>query len=122
MKISLLVQGAPYSTDACIHALSFAQATIEQKHQIQTVFFYKDAASIMTSSFRVPKDEVNIQEEWKVFALEHRVELNVCVGASHRRGVNQDLDSVPDDNPFVVIGLGVFVEQMSLSDRIVVFL
>ncbi|MDE0645527.1 MAG: sulfurtransferase complex subunit TusD [Gammaproteobacteria bacterium] len=122
MKISLLVQGAPYSTDACIHSLRFAQATLAQNHQIQTVFFYKDAVSIINPSFKVPKDELNIQDEWKQFALEHRVELNVCVGASHRRGVNQDSDGIQDVEPFVVIGLGVFIEQMSLSDRIVVFL
>ena len=122
MNISLLVQGAPYSTDACVQALNFAQATVRKSHQIQTVFFYKDAVAIANESFQIPKDELNIQQEWINFATAANVQLNICVGASHRRGIATSSTGEIAPTAFNVIGLGVFIEHVRSSDRIVVFL
>ena len=118
--ISLLVQGNPFSSNACEQALEFAKATIRNQHRLYRVFFYKDAVLIANGSLKVPSDERNIQHEWTEFASQQSIQLCVCVGACERRGIHyqQDTDS---RNSFEIVGLGQLTEAMFESDRLVTF-
>ena len=116
MKISVLIQGSPHATQACVHALRFAQVAIKN-HLLYRVFFYKDATLIATPKFTIPNDEWNVQQAWRTFANDHRFRLAVCVGAAQRRGI-RDID--PSDE-FELVGLGQFVEAVVESDRVVTF-
>ena len=118
--ISLLVQGSPFSSNACEQALEFANATIRNGHKLFRVFFYKDAVLIANQLHTLPTDERNIQQEWIDFATENSVELCVCVGASERRGIGNSSGS-KSNTAFEVVGLGQLTEAMFESDRFVTF-
>ena len=118
-KISLFVQGSPFSSNACEQALEFAKATIRNGHNLFRVFFYRDGVLIANSSHELPTDERAVQQDWIEFANENTVQLCVCVSASERRGVNSP--SSPSDSTFEVVGLGQLTEAMFESDRLVTF-
>ena len=121
MRISLLVQGSPHSSDACRQALQFAKAVIEENHELFRVFFYKDAALIANRSFQVPTDEWNVQEAWQDFARQNNLRLEVCVGAAQRRGVEAPSTESESNSGFEIVGLGQFAEAAMASDRLVTF-
>lgn len=120
ITISLLVQGSPFSSNACDQALEFAKAAIRNQHRLYRVFFYKDAVLIANRSHKVPSDERNIQHEWIEFAAQQSVQLCVCVGACDRRGLHIQ-KGVDSSNSFEIVGLGQLTEAMFESDRLVTF-
>lgn len=121
MKISLLVQGAPYSSYACEQALSFAKAVVRKQITLFRVFFYKDAVSIANRNFELPSDEWNIQKAWLDFAKSNQVELMICIGAAQRRGVGPSIVQSDENEGFKIVGLGQFIEATIESDRVVTF-
>ena len=118
--ISLLIQGSPFSSNACEQALEFAKATIQSGHTLYRVFFYKDAVLIANRSHTLPSDERNIQQEWIEFASEANVQLCVCVGACERRGIHNPKNT-DSSTVFDIVGLGQLTEAMFESDRLVPF-
>ena len=121
VKISLLVQGAPYSSNACEQALRFAQAVIRKNLTLYRVFFYKEAVAIANQTYHLPSDERNLQEAWLNFALDNDVELMVCIGAAQRRGISDVVSIDGETNGFQVVGLGQFIDAALESDRVVTF-
>ena len=118
--ISLLVQGSPFSSNACEQALKFAKATVRSRHRLFRVFFYKDAVLIANRSHTVPTDESNIQQEWIDFATSEKIKLCVCVGACERRGIHNS-PGAETSTVFDIVGLGQLTEAMFESDRLVTF-
>ncbi|MXZ55327.1 MAG: sulfurtransferase complex subunit TusD [Gammaproteobacteria bacterium] len=118
--ISLLVQGSPFSSNACEQALEFAKATVRSDYRLYRVFFYKDAVLIANKSHNVPSDERNIQREWIEFASDQSVQLCVCVGACERRGIHNQ-QGTDSSEGFEIVGLGQLTEAMFKSDRLVTF-
>ena len=115
MRISLLVQGAPYTTSAPLNALHFARATLAAGHEVGRVFFYKDAVAVAN---RFAADEQGLRAGWTALATDGAFELAVCIAAAVRRGIVED-DSLADG--FVIVGLGQLIEAMEESDRLVSF-
>ena len=117
MQISLLVQSAPVSSPNVDLALRFALAVIAAGHAVRRVFFYKDAAALANRFAESPQDEATPARAWQALAVDHGVELCVCVAAGQRRGVVDDTLA----EGFEIVGLGQMIEALIESDRTVTF-
>ena len=128
MRLALLIQGAPQTTDAAATALHFAQAATAAGHRIHRAFFHQDGVHIANRFVTLPADEVDLASEWLEFARRHEVELTVCVAAAARRGVvdaaeaaRAGLTGATLRDGFQVAGLGQMIEAMLETDRTVTF-
>ena len=128
MKFAIVVQGAPYSSQAPLTAIHFAQALLEKKHEIIRVFFYQDGVHCGNSAIAPPQDEPDIRKMWSEFALEHEIELIVCIASALRRGVldkteadRYEKNSASLDEAFTISGLGQLIDAGLNSDRLVTF-
>ena len=90
MKFSILVYGAPTSSQAAASAYRFARAAIEKGHQIHRVFFYGDGVHTATRLSAVPQDETDLYRQWRELAQNHQLDMVVCIAAALKRGVLDD--------------------------------
>ncbi len=128
MKFSIAVMGAPYSSQAPLSALRFANAVINSGHTLYRVFFYSDGVYNGNALIIPPQDEININESWCTFSREHDTELVVCIASALRRGMLNQAESdrfektVFNLSPeFTVSGLGQLIDAGLESDRLVTF-
>ena len=121
MNISLLIQGSPNATRACHSALSFAKEIVNSDHQLYRVFFYQEAVLIGNRFIEYPSDELNLQQEWLSFASNNSIELDICVSAAQRRGIQQSEEENSVEDGFQISGLGQLAEAIIESDRLVSF-
>ena len=128
MKYAILIQGAPYSTQAPYSALQFARAVIEAGHEIYRIFLYKDGVHLSSRLATPPQDELNIYKEWESFIKAHNLDAVTCIAAAARRGIideqeskrhNKDTSNISD--AYSLSGLGQLVEANILADRLVTF-
>nr|WP_320135054.1 sulfurtransferase complex subunit TusD [uncultured Amphritea sp.] len=128
MKFSIIITGAPYSSQASASALQFSRSVLGLGHEIHRVFFYADGVHSGTALAAPPQDETNIPAEWATLAQEHQLDLVVCIAAAVRRGILDEGEArryeksghnlAPD---FTLSGLGQLVEAGIVSDRVVTF-
>ena len=128
MIFSIVITGAPYSSQASASALQFSKSALKLGHRIHRVFFYADGVHSGSALATPPQDERNIPAEWAELAREHELDLVVCIAAAVRRGVLDENEArryeknghnlSPDFN---LSGLGQLVEAGILSDRVVTF-
>ncbi|MCG8669624.1 MAG: sulfurtransferase complex subunit TusD [Pseudomonadales bacterium] len=128
MKISLNITAAPYSNQAHLTALKFAEAIAETEHQLARVFFSGDAVYVGNSLRVPPQGEEDFTARWIDVANAQNAELILCVSASLKRGM---LDKTEADryekgtfnitSPFIISGLGQLVEAGIESDRLITF-
>jgi len=129
MKFTLIVLGAPYSTQAPVSALKFAKAVLSTGHELVRIFFYEDAVHSASLFSCPPQDEINIRLEWEQFKTENNVDLVVCIAAALKRGLldEREAQRFEIEKPgnlspaFELSGLGQLVEAAELSDRIITF-
>ncbi len=128
MIFSIVVTGAPYSSQASASALQFSKSLLKLGHRIHRVFFYADGVHSGSALAAPPQDETNIPADWAALAREHELDLVVCIAAAVRRGVldqnearryEKNGHNLGDD--FNLSGLGQLVEAGILSDRVVTF-
>ncbi|MCV6613139.1 MAG: sulfurtransferase complex subunit TusD [Amphritea sp.] len=128
MIFSLVITGAPYSTQCADTALRFARSVLQQGHTLHRVFFYADGVHSGSALAAPPQDEFNIPQAWAELAHEHQLDLVVCIAAAVRRGVldsnearryEKDGHNLASD--FTLSGLGQLVEAGIVSDRVVTF-
>ncbi|MYE80716.1 MAG: sulfurtransferase complex subunit TusD, partial [Gammaproteobacteria bacterium] len=124
MRIALLIQGAPRTTDAPVAALKFARAALAAGHAIHRAFFHKDGVCIANRFVALPADEPDIAAEWLEFAERHDVELTVCIAASARRGVLDAGEAARAGRTGATLGeglevdrLGQIIEERRAADR-----
>lgn len=115
MRFGLLIHSAPLAPLAAETALGFAAAAAAAGHEVRRVFFHKDAAAIAN---RFASDERGTRGKWLDFAQRHGAELVVCVASGQRRGIVEGESVAPG---FQVAGLGLLVETMAETDRLVSF-
>lgn len=128
MIFSLLITGAPYSSQAADTAYRFAQSLLNQGHSIHRVFFYADAVHSASALACPPQDENHVPDNWSQLAQKHNLDLVVCIAAAVRRGILDDNEARRyekargnlTDN-FTLSGLGQLVEAGIVSDRVVTF-
>jgi tRNA 2-thiouridine synthesizing protein D len=129
MRYFLFVQGSPYSTQACHSAYRFCQHLAnETDHQIDGVFFYQDSVLIANRLTQIPRDEVNIQQQWQQLAQQHAFPLFVCIAAAVRRGIISESEKVRYEvnhgtlaDDFQLEGLGSFTQLITTSDKTITF-
>lgn len=128
MRYALLVQGAPYSSQAPHSALRFAQAVVARGHRLDTVFFYHDGVYNAARLAAPPQDEPHLGDAWRALHDEHGTELLVCIAAALRRGLLDEREASRHgksghsvEPPFELTGLGQLVEAGLSHDRLITF-
>jgi len=116
MQFSLLLLGAPYSTQSTTTAYRFAKAALKAGHSVYRVFFYHDAVYCANQQAGLPQDEQAITKQWAALAKAHSIDLVVCVTSALKRGI-------PEENkgPFKLSGLGQLIDATLVSDRFITF-
>lgn len=125
---TLVITGAPYSSQAPQTALSFARAAIAAGHTLDRVFLYGDGVHLASALCAPPSDETHWPGEWARFLKENAVPGVACIASALRRGLvdsaEQKRYELPASNllePFIIAGLGEWVEGTMASSRVLYF-
>ena len=128
MKFGIMVNEGPYTHQASDSAYQFARAALAKGHEIYRVFFYHDGVNNATRLTVPPQDDRNVVNRWSELALQHNLDMVVCIAAAQRRGLldeNEATRQGKDANNIVsgfrISGLGQLVEAGIQADRLVVF-
>lgn len=119
---TLVITGAPYSSQAPQTALEFARAAVAAGHTIDRVFLYGDGIHVASTLVCIPSDEPHWPRLWSGFLTEHGIPAAACVASALRRGLvdngEQQRYELPAHNllaPFTIAGLGEWVEAGTCS-------
>ncbi|ARN75526.1 sulfurtransferase complex subunit TusD [Oceanicoccus sagamiensis] len=128
MRFSLLILGAPYSSQSVATALRFAQAAVDAGHNVYRIFFYHDAVNNGNALITPPQDENNIPQQWQILANQHDIDLVVCIASALKRGVMDAKEADRYEKPshnlsdsVTLSGLGQLVDASINSDRLITF-
>ncbi|MDD7804003.1 MAG: sulfurtransferase complex subunit TusD [Endozoicomonas sp. (ex Botrylloides leachii)] len=128
MKFALAIYGSPCSSQAPQTALNFAQAVLDQGHEISRVFFYQAGVNTATRLSVPPQDEQNISADWRKLIKAHQLDAVVCIAAALRRGItNQEeaqryqLNGSNLDELYQLSGLGQLIDAAFEADRLITF-
>jgi len=129
LKFTVVVSSGPYGSQGASSAYQFCASALKSGHQVAGVFFYQDGVLNASQLVSPASDEVNLPELWANLATEHQFPLEVCVSASLRRGIVNEVEadqlSLAQFNlraPFVLSGLGQLAELSAAADKVVQFL
>lgn len=128
MRFAIVVTGPAYGTQQASSALQFAQAVLNEGHELSSVFFYQEGvynANMLTSP---ASDEFDVVRAWQQLNQTQGVTLNICVAAALRRGIVDETESArlglaaANLQPgFILSGLGALAEASLTCDRVVQF-
>ena len=128
MQFTLVVYGAPHSSEGAATALRFARALLQSGHGIHRVFFYGDGVHNGSALSAPPQDEQDLLGQWQQLKKAHDLDLTICIAAAQRRGVLSASEAARLEKPtgnladgFELAGLGQLAEATAVSDRIVTF-
>ena len=128
MIFSLAIYSAPFSSQASDSAYRFACALLSEGHKLHRVFFYQDGVHNANQLLTPPQDEPHLPKDWQQLALQHDIDLVVCVAAALRRGIlNQEEANRYDQSSynlapgFEISGLGQLLDAALSSDRLITF-
>ena len=128
MRYGLLIEGAPYSSQAAHSALRFATALIARGHRLESVFFYHDGVYNAARLAAPPQDEPHLYDSWCRLHCDHGVTLHVCIAAALRRGLLDEREAERHGKsghsvtaPFELTGLGQLIDLGLSVDRLVTF-
>lgn len=129
LKFSVLVCSGPYGSQGASSAYQFCASALQAGHEIVGVFFYQEGVLNASQLVSPASDEINLPDFWAQLAIENKFPLEVCVSASLRRGIVNQVEaqqlSLSQYNlkpPFVLSGLGQLAELSAAADRLVQFL
>jgi tRNA 2-thiouridine synthesizing protein D len=128
LKFTIVLYAAPYSSQASLSALRFAQAVLAEGHEIVRVFFYYDGVH-NTNALSVPaQDEHDLVKAWNSLILAHEIDAVSCVSSALKRGVLDAREAVRYERSggnlmesVVLSGLGQLVDASLVSDRVISF-
>lgn len=128
LTYTLVITGAPYTSQAPQTALDFARAACAVGHRVERVFLYGDGIHLASTLSSPPSDEVNWRHAWCDFLEEHGIAGIACVASALRRGVvdtteqaRYQLTAANLARPFEIAGLGEWVEGLRQSSRVIYF-
>lgn len=129
VSYTLVISGAPYSSQAPQSALAFAKAAVAAGHKLDRVFLYGDGVHLASSLASPPSDEVSWAQAWCSFLTETQTPGIACIASALRRGILDEAEKKryerPASNllaPFEIAGLGEWVEGTAHSSRVIYFL
>ena len=127
-SFTLVITGAPYSSQAPQTALSFARAAVAAGHRIDRVFLYGDGVHLASALVTPPSDETHWPNVWARFLTDHKVAGIACIASALRRGLVDEGDQKRYElaasnllSPFSIAGLGEWVEGTVKSTRTLYF-
>ncbi|MAZ04906.1 sulfurtransferase complex subunit TusD [Marinobacter sp. SS8-8] len=125
---TLVITGAPYSSQAPQTALGFARAATDAGHRIARIFLYGDGVHLASALSAPPSDETHWPKEWAGFLEHHGIPGIACIASALRRGLVNETEqkryALPGSNllhPFEIAGLGEWVEGRMMSTRTLYF-
>jgi len=128
MNFSILVLGAPFSSQSAYSAYRFTKAALESKHQIHRVFFYQDGIHNSSALATPPQDELDLYKAWQELKQTYSLDMISCIAAAARRGVINNAEAARHNKAhsnmaeqFELSGLGQLVEAVALSERLISF-
>lgn len=128
LRYTLVITGAPYTSQAPQTALSIAGALVSAGHRIDRVFLYGDGVLLASELNCPPSDETDWTRAWSAFLTEHQIPAIACIASALRRGLLDATEQAryqkPAHNlaaPFELAGLGEWVDGIRQSDRLLQF-
>ncbi|MBJ6137806.1 sulfurtransferase complex subunit TusD [Marinobacter litoralis] len=128
LAYTLVITGAPWTTQAPQTALLFARAAVSAGHKIDRVFLYGDGVHLASSLNAPPSDETHWSQQWADFLTQHGIPATACIASALRRGLVNETEQaryeLPANNlraPFEIAGLGEWVEGSKAGDRTIYF-
>ena len=125
MRYVIAVKSPIYGKQGAFLAYQFSEALIKKGHEISQIFFFQDGVSNGNALVYPANDEVNLQKHWQMFSIAHNVPLHLCVAASQRRGIVDNLTTSTTDHynlaeGFTIAGLGEFMATSLKADRVII--
>lgn len=125
---TLVITGAPYSSQAPQTALSFARAAVAAGHRIHRVFLYGDGVHLASALAAPPSDEPDWPAEWADFLKANGIQGIACIASALRRGVVDSAEqaryALPGHNlraSFELAGLGEWVDSRLGDGKVLYF-
>ncbi|WP_323750900.1 sulfurtransferase complex subunit TusD [Marinobacter sp.] len=128
LAYTLVITGAPWTTQAPQTALMFARGALSAGHRIDRVFLYGEGVHLASSLSSPPSDEVHWPQQWSDLLKEHNIPAAACIASALRRGLVDETEQARYElagnnlrSPFIIAGLGEWVEGKQTSDRTLYF-
>ena len=128
MRFSVLVLGAPFSSQSAYSAYRFSYAALDSGHHIHRIFFYQDGVHNSSALATPPQDEFDLYHAWQELQSNHALDLVTCIAAAARRGILNTAEAQRHNREhgnmapqFELSGLGQLVEAIATSDRLITF-
>ncbi|GGC71908.1 sulfurtransferase complex subunit TusD [Marinobacter halophilus] len=128
LSYTLVITGAPWSSQAPQTALTFARALIDAGHRLDRLFLYGEGVHLASALSAPPSDEPHWPQEWSAFLTEHRIAGVACIASALRRGLVDEREQARYElsahnlrAPFQIAGLGEWVDGTLTSDRVMYF-
>ena len=128
MKLSVVVLGAPYNSQASYSAYRYTKAALDLGYLVQRVFFYQDGVHTSTTLATIPQDEFDLYRAWQTLQIESGLDCVTCIAAAARRGLINDAEAKRHNRPahnlaegFDLSGLGQLIEAAAISDKVITF-
>ncbi len=128
MKFTIVLHAAPYTSQASLSALRFAQAALAAGHEIVRVFFYYDGVFNANEFSVAPQDEFDLVKAWSSLLQANGIDAVTCVSSALKRGIvdarearRHELHGCNLQEPAVLSGLGQLVDASLASDRTISF-
>lgn len=93
----------------------FATAALALGHQIDHIFFYRQAVQVIMAEPDLPSDEPDLAGRLAEFAQVRQIPLLYCATAAEKRGFHQVRPG------FVLAGLAEFGMRLATADKLVQF-
>lgn len=128
MKYTIIILGAPESSQGSRTAWHFCQALLQSQHTLERLFFYSDGVHNSTTLASPPQDELDLPNAWAELIRQHQLDAVVCIAAALKRGL---MDATEQQRyrksaanlgaEFQLSGLGQLIDACRMSDRTVTF-
>jgi tRNA 2-thiouridine synthesizing protein D len=127
-SFAVVVQGAPYDSQAARTAYHFCQAALHGGHSIYRLFFYQEGVHNASSLCTPPQDEMNLPRAWQQLIQQHQLDAIVCIASALKRGIADAAESKRYELPasnllpgFTIGGLGLLIDAADKADRLLDF-
>ncbi len=82
MRFAITVTGPAYGTQQASSAWQFAQAVLQEGHDLVCVFFYREGVYNANQLTAPASDEFDLVRAWQRLHDDHAVALHICVAAA----------------------------------------
>jgi tRNA 2-thiouridine synthesizing protein D len=120
MKIVVLVEAAPLTSQRNSTAYRFCNACLQAGQTIEQVFFFGDGTLTANLMNHPPQDEINWTDRWAKWSSTHQIPLKCCITSAMRRGIVSENES-NGHHAFEITGLGQMMAAIKQAHRVIQF-